>query len=585
MAIVPMQKVAVVAHKNYEPDLLEFLHREGVMEISELPEASLINTLKLPYHVAELEHVIAVLQPHATKDLILQTQKHVSPEFILEAGHHSSIRGIIDQTHKLEQQLSDLKQQQGDLDHGRLPEEKKKSGGSPEEGAYFTTPGIKSDLSGFGESATAPTTSNTIEEHRVKVKLATEDVQNALVELTQHLPLLVHARTCVRWMNEIEAGRRAMKTTQSTVTLFGWIAKSLFDPLEKKLHKISPATALFTVEPLAGEQAPVLIKNPAWLKPFESVTLLYGLPQNGELDPTPLLAPFFILFFALCLTDAGYGIILAVAMAAFIWKKKLKLQDAPLWWLLMLGGIATFIVSIPFGGWFGMTPDQAPGFLTETRADGQMWFKGQIWNLGATPGITFFQNLSIVLGLVHLCFGMVLGGISKGLRGSWIEGFWMDWTQLLLIGAGLGYALAPAEWSSVALWSIWISLIVVIWGKGYGSVWYMRPLYGFLGLLNLAMGMMSNTLSYLRLLALGLVTGALALAVNLVAEQIGGFMPSILSLPVTIIIYIVGHTANIALNVLGAFIHSGRLQFVEFFSQFFEGGGRQFSPFKRSNVL
>ncbi len=584
MAIVPMQKVAVVAHKKHEPQLLEFLHREGVMEISELPDASLINTSKLPYHAAELDHVIAVLQPHASKSDVAKAQENVRPESILAAGNHPSIRAIIDKVHALEQRLTDAKQQQTDLDHGRLPSDAKKGNASPDEGTYFTSANVKSDMSTFGSSAHAA------DPELVNARLATvkdelADVQAGFEKLAEELSLLVHARTCVRWMNEIEAGRRAMKTTQSTVTLFGWIAKSLFDPLEKKLHKISPATALFHVEPAAGEQAPVLIKNPAWLKPFESVTLLYGLPQNGELDPTPLLAPFFILFFALCLTDAGYGLILAAAMAAFIWKKKIKLQDGPLWWLLMLGGVATFFVSIPFGGWFGMTADQAPAFLTETRADGQMWFKGQIWNLGATPGITFFQNLSIVLGLIHLCFGMVLGGISKGLRGSWIEGFWVDWTQLLLIGSGIGYALAPAEWSSFALWSIWASLALVIWGKGYGSVWYIRPLNGFLGLLNLAMGMMSNTLSYLRLLALGLVTGALALAVNLVAQQIGGFLPPALGVPATILIYILGHTVNIALNVLGAFIHSGRLQFVEFFSQFFEGGGRQFNPFKRSSAV
>lgn len=584
MAIVPMQKVAVVAHKKHEPHLLEFLHREGVMEISELPDASLINTSKLPYHAAELDHVIAVLQPHASKSELAKAHENVRPESILAAGSHPSIRAIIDKVHALEQRLSDAKQQQTDLDHGRLPSDSKKGNASPEEGTYFTSANVKSDMSTFGSNAQAANP-ELVEAGLATVKDEIADVQAGLEKLAEELSLLVHARTCVRWMNEIEAGRRAMKTTQSTVTLFGWIAKSLFDPLEKKLHKISPATALFHVEPAAGEQAPVLIKNPAWLKPFESVTLLYGLPQNGELDPTPLLAPFFILFFALCLTDAGYGLILAAAMAAFIWKKKLKLQDAPLWWLLMLGGIATFFVSIPFGGWFGMTADQAPAFLTETRADGQMWFKGQIWNLGATPGITFFQNLSIVLGLIHLCFGMVLGGISKGLRGSWIEGFWVDWTQLLLIGSGIGYVLAPAEWSTALYWGIWASLALVIWGKGYGSVWYIRPLNGFLGLLNLAMGMMSNTLSYLRLLALGLVTGALALAVNLVAQQIGGFLPPALGVPATIIIYILGHTVNIALNVLGAFIHSGRLQFVEFFSQFFEGGGRQFNPFKRSTTM
>jgi V/A-type H+-transporting ATPase subunit I len=162
-----------------------------------------------------------------------------------------------------------------------------------------------------------------------------------------------------------------------------------------------------------------------------------------------------------------------------------------------------------------------------------------------------------------------------------MEGIWVDWTQLLLIGSAIAYPFAPEEWKQVAFYAIIASLVIVIWGKGYGSVWYMRPVYGFLGLLNLAMGMMSNVLSYLRLLALGLVTGALALAVNLVAQQIGGFLPPFLGIPLSIVIYVAGHTVNIALNVLGAFIHSGRLQFVEFFSQFFEGGGRPFNPFKR----
>jgi vacuolar-type H+-ATPase subunit I/STV1 len=583
MAIVPMQKVAVVAHKKHESDLIGFLHREGVMEITELPDAAAINTAELPFHAAELDHVIALLEQVADKDQLAALKSPAATDDVLAAGKNPAIRGIIDHVHALEQQLSELKQQQSDLDHGRLPDGQEKGSATPEEGTYFSSPGMQSDLSGFGGAAGAAST-EAVAARSEQVKAAITAVHVSLGAIAAELPLLARARICVRWMNEMEAARRTMQTTQSTVTLFGWIAKHLFDPLERKLERLSPATALLRMEPAAGEQAPVLIKNPAWLKPFESVTLLYGLPQNGELDPTPLLAPFFILFFALCLTDAGYGLVLAAAMAIYIRTKKLKLEDAPLWWLLMIGGLMTFVVSIPFGGWFGMTPEQAPAFLTERRADGALWFKGQIWNLGATPGITFFQNLSIILGLIHLVFGMVLGGISKGLRGSWAEGFWMDWTQILLVGSVIAYFLVPETQQSFALWGMIASLVLVIWGKGYGSVWYLRPLNGFLGLLNLAMGMMSNTLSYLRLLALGLVTGALALAVNLVAKQIGGFLPPALGVPVSIVIYIAGHTVNIALNVLGAFIHSGRLQFVEFFSQFFEGGGRQFNPFRRSSA-
>lgn len=585
MAIVPMQKVAVVAHKKHEAELLELLHQEGVMEISELPDVGQINTDAVPYHAAELDHVMAILMPYASTQTLAVMSEHATPADIAKAGKSEKIRTIIDRVHALEQQDAEFKQQLTDLDHGRLPEASGRSSASPDEGTYFTSSNVKGDLSKFGGDMAAGAHSGQVTARSAEVRQMVEKLHKELAQLSADLPLLSRARQFVAWMNEIEAARRTAKKTHSTVTLFGWIAKSLFDPLERKLAAISPATAVLKVAPEEGEQAPILIKNPAWLKPFESVTLLYGLPQSGELDPTPLLAPFFILFFALCLTDSGYGLVLAVAMALFIWKKKIALKDGPLWWLLMIGGIMTFFISIPFGGWFGMSPEQAPAFMTETRADGALWFKGQVWNLGATPGITFFQNLSIVLGLIHLAFGMFLGGVSKGLRGSWVEGFWMDWTQLVLLASAIAYFFVPAEFKQMTLIAIFASVALVIWGKGYGSVWYMRPLYGFLGLLNLAMNMMSNTLSYLRLLALGLVTGALALAVNLVAQQIGGFLPPAIGIVVTIIIYIAGHTVNIALNVLGAFIHSGRLQFVEFFSQFFEGGGRSFSPFKRTKAL
>lgn len=582
MAIVPMQKVAVVTHKAHEPEVLHLLHAEGVMEISELPDADQINSAELNYHIAELDHVIALLGHHASEETLRKTEENTTTDAIMKAGQSTDIRRIIDRVHALEEQAVLYREQLVDLDHGRMPHGSLLANRSADEGAYFTTPTVKTNLSSFG-GAKGLTDANAeqISKKSAEVQAAQKALDREWKELSESLPLLCHARQFAEWMNEIEAARRVMKKTKSTVTIFGWISKKFIKSLEKKLNKVSSATALICVEPDPHEQAPILIQNPAWLKPFESVTLLYGLPQSGELDPTPLLAPFFILFFALCLTDAAYGLILAIAMAGFIWKKKLKLNDAPLWWLLMIAGIVTFFVSIPFGGWFGMSPDQAPSFMTETRADGQLWFKGQIWNLGATPGITFFQNLSIILGLIHLCFGMFLGGLSKGLRGQWMEGIWVDWTQLLLIGSAIAYPFAPEEWKQIAFYAIIASLVIVIWGKGYGSVWYMRPVYGFLGLLNLAMGMMSNVLSYLRLLALGLVTGALALAVNLVAQQIGGFLPPFLGIPLSIVIYIAGHTLNIALNVLGAFIHSGRLQFVEFFSQFFEGGGRPFNPFKR----
>ncbi len=579
-----MQKVAVVAHASKRDEMIACLHQEGVMHISELPDAAQVRSEDLPFHVAELDHVIAVLAPRATREVRAAAAASASEEEITTAGTHPAVRSTIDQIHALEHEHGMRKLEETELGHGRLPGAV--AAGEVEEGVYFTS-SVHENLSTIGSSHAANKKEDSVdpavlEERQLLVTARLAEIEAELAQLSMHLPLLTRARRFALWSDQTTAARLALKHTKRTVTLFGWIAKHLFEPLERRLQDVSPATALLAVEPEPGEEAPVILRNPAILKPFESVTTLYGLPKATEIDPTPLLAPFFALFFGLCLTDAAYGLVLAIIMGMYVWKKKLSIDAAPLWWLLMIGGLVTFVVSIPFGGWFGMSADQAPAFMTEQRADGLMWFKGQIWNLGVTDGILFFQNLALALGVIHLSFGFYMAGHMKWRSGNKAEAFWVDWTTLLLLAACIGYFILPAAVQVYGLYVIYACVALVVWGKGYGSAWYLRPLLGLLGFLNLTMGMLSNTLSYLRLLALGLVTGALAMAVNLVAQQLGALFPPVVGVPVTIAIYLVGHTVNIALNVLGAFIHSGRLQFVEFFGNFFEGGGKPFSAFRRS---
>ena len=123
--------------------------------------------------------------------------------------------------------------------------------------------------------------------------------------------------------------------------------------------------------------------------------------------------------------------------------------------------------------------------------------------------------------------------------------------------------------------------LMFVWGQGSGK-WFIRPLIGILGTINFLISLMSNLLSYLRILALGLATGALAFAINQIAAVIADLLPSFLGIPAFVLILLFGHMTSIALNSLGSFVHSGRLQFIEFFGQFFQGGGREFSPFRRS---
>lgn len=578
MAIIPMQKVAIMSLKSLKEDVLHLLHDEGVLEVSDAREGvGGIDHTEVKFRKAELEFAISALLPLASKKLRAATDKKPTKEEVVIAALHTDIRSVIDQVHALDKKEHEarkhLHEHKKGMDEGSV-------GSGVNEAAYFTGSVPQANMKTGALQPAAPDAEGQAEMKRLEKSL--EEVHDARLRLAEELPSLARALIYLRWLDDKQAVREAMRETKGTVTLFGWVAKKNIARLEKKLHNLSDATALMKVKPDENESIPVQLKNPAFLTPFESVTKLYGLPQSNEMDPTPYLSLFFILFFALCLTDAGYGLVLALVMGGYLLKVRKNASEAPLFWLLMLSGIVTFFVSIPFGGWFGISPDSAPMYLTKPDPDGTgRLFLGQIWNLSDQTGITFLQNLALALGIIHLTFGIMLGAYSKIRSGQLAAGLWMDGTSLLFIGSTLTYFFGPAEFQQIFLYCIFGSLALMVWGKGHGNTLAKRPLFGFLQTLNFFLGMMGNVLSYLRILALGLVTGALAFTVNLVAEQISAFLPWFLAIPVAIVIYVVGHMANIVLNVLGAFIHSGRLQFVEFFSQFFEGGGRPFRPFTR----
>jgi len=500
-----------------------------------------------------------------------------APHSVIHAGNHPAVNMIVERLHAMDKEERSLEA----MAKGRHATDMAMAGAGAEQPVFLASGG-NDDIAKVGGGAGDGPSASEREEMRSKAQKQLERNAVAREKLSEELPNLVLLRRYIQWLGQKQAAREAMKKTKSTVMVQGWIPENKFVHLQMSLKQKLPDAAIVPLAADDGEQPPVELKNNPLLTPFESVTKLYGLPQYHEMDPTPYLSLFFILFFALCLTDAGYGAVQALITGAVLLKLKPKVKDQPLLWLLFISGLVTVAVSIPFGGWFGMTPQQAPAFMTETRADGVMWFKGQVWNLGEQKGISFLQNLALALGVIHLTFGIVPSAFWKIRNRQYAAAFWQDVSTLAMIASLIAAFLGPVEYKQYATYAIYASVAFMVWGKGYGSPLIKRPFMGFLQTLNWFLGMLGNVLSYLRILALGLVTGALAFTVNLVAEQIGALLPWFLVIPFMITVYIVGHTANIALNVLGAFIHSGRLQFVEFFSQFFEGGGRPFKPFTRS---
>jgi len=636
-----MQKVAVIAHASAREDLIEALHREGAMELSETKHPVPVDHTEVNFRSAELTFAIDILKNFASKETQKAVEKPTTFDQVLFATQHTDTRGIIDELHRLEEEDTEAEHHRreaqilaqklepwtalscplsvprstqwtvrifGTLAVERLPalrsllsaelprtelEEIQQSSNLFSLVAHVW----KEDVERFMQIATTEGWTDVelpsldapprvLHEQALMGVKEMESIRRrnteARARLSVELPNLVKVRQFLHWLDEKQSAREAMSPTMDTVTLLGWIPRDSLVLLEDRLHRVSPAIAVLKVKPDEGEDAPVLLKNPRFATPFESVTNLYGLPLYGESDPTLALLPFFALYFALCLTDSGYGAVLAIVFGTVLWKTKKSIAEARLLWLLFLVGILTFFVSIPFGGWFGLAPEQVPSFLTKTTADGSLFFRGQVWNLNTQSGITFLQNLSLILGITHLFFGMFLAGYHKWIHGKKAEALWTNFTPHLLLGSVLFLVFAPAEMKDTARYVLYGAVALLVWGKGYGTKWFLRPIIGALGVMNLSIGLLSNSLSYLRILALGLVTGAIAMAVNQVAVEMGKLFPVWIGVPVIVVIFLGGHLVSIALNTLGSFIHSGRLQFIEFFSQFFEGGGRPFSPFRRS---
>lgn len=419
----------------------------------------------------------------------------------------------------------------------------------------------------------------------LKVKNIIQNLQDKVQKFLDKLDKLKVYYDYVNYKFQQKQTRKNFFRTNSIVIIEGFINKKHFDFLNEQLETISNHFALISSEIKKDEQIPVLIQNTKLFSPAESITNMYGLPKNNELDPTPFLMPFFITFFGFSLTDAGYGFILIFLIWFIIKKFKIPVEEQKLYILLILGGIMTVILGILFGGWFGIDPELAPSWLTYTKViDGQkeIYFLGQLINPLKNPLLVL--GIALIMGYVQVIFGTFLKGIAEIKAGNLIDGL-LDgiiWgVYLLLIGLFIvGTMMDMPILLFLGQWGVIGMTIILILTQGRsGKNIFAKLIGGILSLYGLV-GYMSDILSYSRLLALGLATGIIAMSVNLIATLLGGMIPYV-GIIITIIILICGHMFNLLLNSLGAYIHSLRLQFIEFFGKFFEGGGKMFNPFRK----
>ncbi|MEA4816844.1 MAG: V-type ATP synthase subunit I [Lachnospiraceae bacterium] len=353
----------------------------------------------------------------------------------------------------------------------------------------------------------------------------------------------------------------------------GWMPESTKD----KVKEVLDANGCYyeIKEPEKGEETPILTRQGRLSEPFGAITDLYSTPSINDIDPTPFIAPFYFIFFGLMLSDASYGIILTVA--CFIILKKYRLEGLlkKLVTMFMYCGISTAFWGVMFGGYFGdLIPVAAKTLFGLDVKINPAWFD-------PVKDPMKLLIFSLILGVIHLFTGMGIKAYMLIKSGHLFDAICdiFLW-YILLIGLvlfGIGGMVAPVVTTIGKVMSI-VGALGILFTAGREKKGIIGKLLGGLGSLYGSTGYLSDVLSYSRLLALGLATGVIAQVVNTLGSLAGG---GIVGALVMLVAIVVGHSFNFAINVLGSFVHASRLQYVEFFGKFFEGGGTAFNPFNR----
>lgn len=646
MAVLAMDKIQILGMKKDLQPILALLQKEGLMQIDEVKSESEIELEKLykkdhevDYAVAKLDFAIGFLKDYAPKRPIWVGKPALTLEEALKTVKDFDYEKVVKETEELEENLNTDKNEADHLkaqaalleDWTHLPFDLDTERETETTRIHLGTISVMdyeklreemdklSKLNSIQKIASDQSTIRVIvvisKKHTDEAKLLLSkfkfqevdlpvynmSVSERLKAIKSRLKELdgkmkTHEETFKRlakdyeklqvahdvfiWQQDENNVHERLKGSDFSFIIEGWVAKLDRKKLEEKLSAIA-VVAIEDVKLEEDEQAPIYLHNKRAVKPFESVTRLYGFPKASEVDPTPFLAIFFIVFFGLCLTDAGYGLSLFIIMFLALKFFKLPKESLGLIKLLMWGGIVTMVAGVFFGGYFGMTIEQAPAFLV----DGDH-FKWQIINPSQGNGPLTFLIFAMVLGIVHVIFGIMVNGYWKIRQKQYLDalldsGLWLYFIVVLLSWAlSKAGILVPGELSGTLVYFVYAGVALLILTQGRNQKGILKKFgIGVLSLYNLV-GYFGDVLSYSRLMALGLGTGIIAFAMNTIAGLANDMIPYV-GFIFGFIVLIIGHLLNLVLSALGAFIHSARLQFVEFFSKFMEGGGSEFKPFRR----
>ena len=376
----------------------------------------------------------------------------------------------------------------------------------------------------------------------------------------------------------------AEKLLQSDSTFYfeGWLTAPEEKKLGETLSKYCCAWETEEPDPEHPEEVPIQLRNNALTRPYNIVTEMYSLPAYNGLDPNPFIMPFFALFFGIMFADMAYGLILLIAGLLFLWKAKPKGSMKNAAGLLIECGISTFIIGFLTGGFFGDVVSVIGG-----------WF-GKDWSIVPHLGTIHLGSIvidlplnllegnnplyvlvaAICLGAIHLAVGVGIGVYLKFKDGEWADALLNDLCWWVMMA---GILVMMTGGTKIVLF-VGIGMMVLgqlITGKGFGKITGI-----FSAIYNGATGYLGDLLSYSRLMALMLAGSVIASVFNQLGSLGNANGMTVGGTILFVLVFCIGHALNFALNLIGCFVHTLRLQFLEFFGKWYRDGGKAFRPLK-----